>query len=91
MADNDKCPVCEDLGEYPIFDRRGAELYSITCPECHGLGGVDHDPACRVCGCTENNACQPNRCHWVEPDLCSECVGKPARQQPDPSQQELNL
>lgn len=30
---------------------------------------------CRVCGCTERNAC-PGGCHWVEWDLCSECAGK---------------
>lgn len=29
--------------------------------------------ACRVCGCTENNAC-PGGCSWVGPDLCSSCV-----------------
>ncbi|MDD5081747.1 MAG: hypothetical protein PHU08_00095 [Dehalococcoidales bacterium] len=33
---------------------------------------------CRVCGCTENNACIDRRtgepCHWVEADLCSNCV-----------------
>jgi len=28
---------------------------------------------CRVCGCTENNAC-PGGCSWVEDDLCSACV-----------------
>lgn len=32
------------------------------------------EPACRVCGCTENNAC-PGGCWWVEADLCSSCVG----------------
>lgn len=31
---------------------------------------------CRVCGCTDNNACFPASCYWVEDDLCSECVGK---------------
>jgi protein gp37 len=31
--------------------------------------------ACRVCGCTENNACEGG-CWWVEDDLCSSCVGK---------------
>lgn len=35
----------------------------------------ESDPACRVCGCTEERAC-PGGCWWVEPDLCSECVGK---------------
>lgn len=30
---------------------------------------------CRVCGCTEENACQTPEgpCHWVEEDLCSNC------------------
>lgn len=29
--------------------------------------------ACRLCGCTEFNAC-PGSCSWVGPDLCSACV-----------------
>ncbi len=34
---------------------------------------------CRVCGCTEFDACITEGmvpCHWVEPDLCSACVDK---------------
>jgi len=31
---------------------------------------------CRACGCSQNDACQPFSCSWVEPDLCSAC--KPA-------------
>lgn len=47
-------------------------------------------PTCRVCGCTEENACPCDRrgrpvpldsvtqgCHWVEPDLCSACFCAP--------------
>lgn len=30
---------------------------------------------CRVCGCTEYNACE-GACYWVTEDLCSACVGK---------------
>ena len=30
---------------------------------------------CRVCGCTEHNACDGG-CSWVEEDLCSACVGE---------------
>ncbi|QND60416.1 hypothetical protein [Mesorhizobium huakuii] len=32
--------------------------------------------ACRVCRCTQNNACVTDgvACHWVELDLCSACV-----------------
>lgn len=29
--------------------------------------------ACRVCGCTDNRACPPHGCYWVEADLCSAC------------------
>jgi hypothetical protein len=36
--------------------------------------------ACRVCGCTDDDCsgCVERTgepCHWVEPDLCSACVG----------------
>jgi hypothetical protein len=34
---------------------------------------------CRVCGCSEFNAC-PGGCAWVEEDLCSTCVGGGGRQ-----------
>lgn len=38
---------------------------------------ADDDPACRVCGCTENSPC-PGGCHWVpdphmQGELCSAC------------------
>ncbi len=33
---------------------------------------VDH---CRVCGCTDDHACEGG-CSWVEEDLCSACVGQ---------------
>lgn len=29
--------------------------------------------SCRVCGCTEMQAC-PEGCSWIEPDLCSACA-----------------
>lgn len=28
---------------------------------------------CRVCGCTDLNAC-PGPCYWVEDNLCSNCA-----------------
>lgn len=41
------------------------------------MGQDDPVPACRVCGCTEDNACEGG-CHWVEDpqmgELCSRCV-----------------
>lgn len=34
---------------------------------------LDAQRRCRVCGCTDGNAC-PGGCYWVEKDLCSECA-----------------
>lgn len=34
---------------------------------------VTPDGTCRVCGCTDLQAC-PGGCAWVEPNLCSNCV-----------------
>lgn len=33
------------------------------------------EQACRVCGCTWDNACEGG-CYWVEEDLCSTCAEK---------------
>jgi hypothetical protein len=33
-----------------------------------------NERSCRSCGCTDNNACRPFGCYWVEADLCSACV-----------------
>jgi hypothetical protein len=32
--------------------------------------------ACRVCGCTQESACEGG-CYWVAEDLCSSCSGAP--------------
>ena len=34
---------------------------------------ADQPGTCRVCGCTDYQAC-PGSCWWVEPDLCSACA-----------------
>lgn len=34
---------------------------------------VGDEPTCRVCGCSEFNACEGG-CIWAEPDLCSRCA-----------------
>jgi hypothetical protein len=38
-----------------------------------GFPAVLAGPRCRVCGCTNDNAC-PGGCSWIEPDLCSACA-----------------
>lgn len=54
---------CDEDGDFLCEDH----LFEAACEEPE-----DDGPACRVCGCTENNACFGG-CWWVEPDLCSEC------------------
>ncbi len=34
---------------------------------------TENEAVCRVCGCTQYNACDGG-CYWVEPDLCSKCA-----------------
>lgn len=34
--------------------------------------GDEVDKRCRVCGCTDSNACDGG-CFWIAPDLCSVC------------------
>lgn len=41
--------------------------------------GIHHPGICRVCGCTESNACfnpEQGNCWWVDEDrtLCSHCA-----------------
>jgi hypothetical protein len=36
------------------------------------LAAVEWEPQCRVCGCTELDAC-PSGCSWIEKDICSRC------------------
>lgn len=36
---------------------------------------------CRVCGCTDSNACEGGCC-WVEEDLCSQCFFFPYMYKP---------
>jgi len=40
---SDECEVCCGMGRYPIIDSSGRERYTITCPECDGLGFEETD------------------------------------------------
>lgn len=82
-------PTAEDLVGY-VRTHPTAEALALAehmldaarrgwrCVEHHGR-------TCRVCACTDSNACVVAgggnevvgilvTCHWVEPDLCSACV-----------------
>ena len=52
------------------------------------LVAVDDVVSCRVCGCTEEQACTDPRspfgtCWWVEPDLCSACFDETRQETTD--------
>lgn len=53
---------CAAAGVPFLFKQWGEHIVRETAEE-----------ACRVCGCTWNNACRGG-CYWVEPGLCSACV-----------------
>jgi len=37
-------------------------------------GGIEPgEPRCRICGCTDDRACEGG-CFWIEEDLCSACL-----------------
>jgi hypothetical protein len=67
------CPRCR--GDQDAYERELVPPFETS---------IDPAPAavrtCRVCGCTDDNAClaldavlDRVGCHWVEADLCSEC------------------
>jgi len=57
MKEHEICKDCKDKDKNKNIDK---------CTTCEKR-------ACRVCGCTWNNACKGG-CYWIEFDLCSECV-----------------
>lgn len=62
------CPVTPDMLAGVVFI--DGEFVWATCrPD----GGVFEPRTCRVCGCTDDDACFPP-CSWVEVDLCSACA-----------------
>ena len=61
------------------FDEKDMNHYAQACRK-QGYKEVttstdreSREQKCRVCGCTQNNACKGG-CYWVEDDLCSKCA-----------------
>lgn len=88
-----KCRSCQKLVRF-VHTRAGKwiPLDPDPVPDGSIVSGWDGHPRflkrdirqCRVCGCTELDACPDARiagggCSWVEQDLCSSCVGKEPR------------
>lgn len=76
IGDNHACPGC-DLEGTDQCKRAGmdAALSSWKCWQEYLLSCVENEGICRICGCTNDNACDGG-CSWVEDDLCSSCVVK---------------
>jgi hypothetical protein len=58
-----------------VRERDVREGGRLLMGELYTFAGVR---ACRVCGCTDDAACEEG-CSWVEADLCSACVPKKKR------------
>lgn len=50
--------------------------HCATCMMKTLIKRAENEHVCRVCGCTQGDAC-PGGCSWVEEDLCSACAQKP--------------
>ena len=70
-AGRPSCPVC---GGDPnqVLVEGVVEVGSGGAP---ALAEGETAQRCRVCGCTDEHACEGG-CSWVEPGLCSRCVGR---------------
>ena len=55
----------------PLLAHLRSEMADIN----HKLLGTFEVRSCRVCGCTDEHACEGG-CTWVEEDLCSACAEK---------------
>lgn len=59
---------------YQLMDEVAALLFEVSGAEpLDDLDDEVDERKCRVCGCTQYNACEGG-CYWVEDDLCSKCV-----------------
>lgn len=74
--------ACRLLGDYlgcpPECDRNPEKCKSNKpwlCWQKYIKARTAEEAVCRVCGCTQHNAC-PGGCYWVEDDLCSACADK---------------
>lgn len=75
------CPACPEHGVKPDpiecpqchtpIGRPHTE-YCTLGPDKVWDGVLPETGTCRVCGCTDDEACDLG-CWWVEPNLCSNC------------------
>ena len=77
LSDDYGCPAEKNDCDFPECEGETEACGDAGMWECWRkffLHTVETEQVCRVCGCTQDNAC-PGGCYWVEDDLCSECAG----------------
>ena len=57
----------------PFYVKGSQGFYDSVEYELSQTNVLQVTRVCRGCGCTDGRAC-PGGCHWVEADLCSQCV-----------------
>lgn len=67
VLDGGLCQALDRLAKYESTGLSPEEISELAAEI------FDQKRTCRVCGCTDDNAC-PGGCYWVEDDLCSRCA-----------------
>lgn len=86
LGDQGVCPAVEADANFPECNGEMDECgnYGLwNCWQKYFRERVAAEQVCRVCGCTQQNAC-PGGCSWVEEDLCSSCTDKAAEMEHQP-------
>lgn len=79
MSDIAGCPATIGVVEWAGWPECNGEIDECgdrdlwECWQKYFRERVEEEPICRICGCTQENAC-PCGCSWVEEDLCSRCA-----------------
>lgn len=73
--------ICLSCSRFCYSSAGPESMRDNRCPYTGCKGTVvlaRENQKCRICGCTWDNACEGG-CHWVEPDLCSNCIEQEER------------
>lgn len=83
------CPRCHEeiVGYYAQYCEHCGQ--AVDTSDDDDEEGTNPEPLfdeqkCRVCGCTQDHACEGG-CYWVEEDLCSKCAETPEGKEVGPS------
>lgn len=73
-AEQPDFPPYHELSYYekPWLMRAFIGGYGLAVVSMQMAADGELERCCRVCGCSDERSCL-DPCHWVEPDLCSNC------------------